>query len=223
MRYIIIKKLSWTILFMLNVPGLIASELQADKFSGHKTIVRDVIYSGKTAILVEEPTELINGDEDKLAVLNDILFQDGEIEVWVSGDKRKDAFDQARGFVGIAFRISKDRSKFEAIYLRPTNGRSDDQLRRNHSIQYASYPDYPWHRLRRESPAKYESYADMEPGKWIKYRLVLRGTKASLYLDGNSQPSLIVNDLKHGQSTGGVGLWIGPGTKAHFSEFKVSK
>lgn len=217
------KNLYWIAWFILSSTGLAASELSADKFSSHKIIVQDTTYNGKTAILVEEPPNLINIDEDKLAVLNDISFQDGEIEVWVSGDRRKDAIDQARGFVGIAFRISNDRSKFEAIYLRPTNGRSDNQLRRNHSIQYVSFPDYPWHRLRKESPAKYESYADMAPGKWIKYRLVVKGTKASLYLDGSTQPSLIVNDLKHGQSTGSVGLWIGPGTKAYFSEIRVSE
>jgi hypothetical protein len=173
--------------------------------------------------MVKEPAELINTDEDKLAVLEGVVFQDGEVEVWVSGDRREDAFDEARGFVGIAFRVSDDLSKFEAIYLRPTNARANDQLRRNHSIQYISYPDYPWHRLRSESPGRYESYADMEPGKWIKYRLVVKGTKASLYLNENSQPSLIVNDLKLSDSTGGVGLWIGPGTIAHFSEIKISK
>jgi len=216
------NKIIFTMIFALCAQGLTATELLAEKFVGHKTVVRDVVYSGKTAIQVQESTERSNEGEDKLAILDGTSFQDGEIEVWVAGDKRKDAFSQARGFVGIAFRIADDRSKFEAIYLRPANGRANDQLRRNHSVQYFSYPDYPWHLLRRESPARYEAYADMELGKWTKYHLVVRGAEAKLYLDGNSQPTLIVSDLKHGESKGAVGLWIGPGTEAHFSGLKVS-
>jgi len=219
------KRLIWAVFFMfaLNTTGLQALNLAADNFQTHKTVVENTVYSGKKAIMVKEPADLINADEDKLVVLKDVKFQDGEIEVWISGEPRKDAIEQARGFVGIAFRVSDDCSKYEAIYLRPTNGRADDQLRRNHSIQYMSYPDYPWHRLRRENPGKYESYADMEPGKWIKYRLVVKGTKAFLYLNENSQPNLIVNDLKLGSSTGSVAFWIGPGTIAHFSNLKISK
>jgi hypothetical protein len=207
---------------MLYPPGSIAASLSADGFSFHKVIVRDAIYDGKKGVQVEEPTSPMNG-EDRLAIFKGVNFQDGEIEGWISGAPKKGAFAGARGFVGIAFRIAKDRSKFEAIYLRPTNARSDNQLQRNHSIQYFSYPAHPWHRLRRESPAKYEAYADMEPGQWIKYRLVVKGSSASLYLGQNSQPSLIVNDLKLGSNDGGVGLWIGPGTTAYFSELKVRK
>lgn len=52
-----------------------------------------------------------------------------------------------RGFVGVAFRVnldaSKDAPKYECFYLRPTNGRADDQVRRNHSTQYISYPAFP--------------------------------------------------------------------------------
>lgn len=216
------KNIFYMILLLSYVPQLMAVELLESKFTGNKVVVKDASYRDRQAILVEEPVDLINGDEDKFAILNNVLFKDGEIEVWVSGERRKEAFKQARGFVGIAFRIAEDKSKFEAIYLRPTNGRSDDQARRNHSIQYVSYPDYPWHRLRSENPAKYESYADMQPGEWIKYRLVVKGEKASLYLHGNDQPSLIVNDLKLGNGAGGVGLWIGPGTKAYFSGLKVT-
>jgi hypothetical protein len=57
-------------------------------------------------------------------------------------------------------------ARTESIYLRPTNGRADDQLRRNHSVQYDSVPDFPWFRLRKESPGVYESYTDLEAGEW---------------------------------------------------------
>jgi hypothetical protein len=73
----------------------------------------------------------------------------------------------ARGFIGLAFRNKDDNSKFESIYIRPTNGRADDQVRRNHSIQYFSFPDYDFERFRKEAPEKYESYAVMGLIEWI--------------------------------------------------------
>jgi hypothetical protein len=120
-----------------------------------------------------------------------------EIESY-SGRPRTGAPEGSRGFVGIAFRIQGELAKYEYVYLRPTNARSDDQLRRNHSTEYASEPDYPWQRLRKESPGVYESYADMEPGEWIKLKLVVDGVQARLYLNGAPQPCLVVNDLKLG-------------------------
>ena len=34
---------------------------------------------------------------------------------------------------------------------------------------------------------------------------------------------LVVNNLKQGQSTGAIALWVGPGTIAHFANLRVSK
>ena len=70
------------------------------------------------------------------------------------------AFEGTRGFVGIAFRLQNDMRTYDAFYLRPTNGRADDQERRNHATQYISHPDWPWFRLRKETPSRYESYVD---------------------------------------------------------------
>jgi hypothetical protein len=163
-----------------------------------------------------------SADEDKIAILTDSHFGDGSIEGYISGNLLPSAGSQARGFVGIAFRIDENVSSFEAIYLRPTNARADDQRRRNHSVQYISYPDFPWHRLRREAPAKYETYADMVPGEWIHFRLDVQGQSVRLYLNNSEQPVLIINDLKQGGGSGRVGLWVGPGTEAHFSDITVN-
>jgi hypothetical protein len=143
--------------------------------------------------------------------------------VWLAGEPSNaaTAAEGARGFVGIAFRVASDPSRYEAIYIRPTNGRADDQLRRNHSVQYISQPEYPWYRLRTETPGQYESYADMAAGQWIRCRIVVSGTHAELFLGSQDQPSLIVNDLKHGDGSGAIALWIGPGTVAHFADLRV--
>lgn len=156
-----------------------------------------------------------------LAAIAASNFRNGTIEADVASMPRANAPEGSRGFAGIAFRVQGDASKFECFYLRPTNARADDQLRRNHSTQYISHPDWPWYRLRKEHPGVYESYADMEAGAWTNVKIVVSGTRAQLYVNGSAQPVLIVNDLKLGESAGTVALWIGSGTEAWFSNVRV--
>ena len=111
--------------------------------------------------------------------------------------------------------------RFEYIYLRPTNGRADDQVRRNHSTQYSAHPNFSFAASRTQVPEKYESYVDLEPGVWTRYRITVEGTKARLYVHGAAQPCLIVNDLNLGDSSGGVALWIGPGTEGYFTGLQI--
>jgi len=127
-----------------------------------------------------------------------------------------------RGFVGIAFHVQPQGSQFECFYLRPTNGRAEDQLRRNHALQYISHPDFPWYKLREENPGVYESYTDLVPDEWTKIKIVVAGVRAQLFVNGSAQPCLVVNDLKLGEVPGQIALWIGFGTEAHFSEVKVT-
>ncbi len=176
-------------------------------------------YKGKKCLKVLEKGE---SSEVRFVEINNPEFRNGTIELEIAGKPAANAGAQARGFVGIAFRIDQDHSKFECFYLRPTNGRAEDQLRRNHSVQYISYPDYPWYKLRKDHPGKYESYADLVPGEWTKVKITVQGEKAKLFVHGNSQPTLIVNDLKHGERNGSIGLWIGPGTEAYFANLQVS-
>ncbi len=178
-----------------------------------------VQYRGRTAVKL---TETSQSDEPTIAVLKGLSMGDGTITAEVSGAPGPKADDTARGFVGIAFRVQREAKRFECIYLRPTNGRASDQVRRNHSVQYVSHPDYPWERLRKEEPGKYETYVDLEPGVWTKMRIVVSGRSASLYVNGAAQPTLLVNDLKLDATAGGIALWIGPGTEAYFADVTVS-
>ncbi len=159
-------------------------------------------------------------DDSPLAIVKDTDLKDGTIEVDVAGSPRAGTDPGNRGFIGVAFRVQGHGSKAELFYLRPTNGRADDQLRRNHSVQYESLPDFPWYRLRKETPGVYESYVDLEPGVWTKMKIVVSGTKAQLYINGADQPCLIVNDLKLGDSQGQIALWAYGGTDAYFSNLQ---
>jgi len=182
-----------------------------------------VTFKGRKALRVHDAAPPGLGDEGRLVVLPKTDFQDGVIEVDLAGEPQPGAGEGARGFVGIAFRVAPDQSRFECIYLRPTNGRAEDQVRRNHSTQYISVPGFPWHFLRKEFPEKYESYVDLVAGEWTKVKIEVHGEKARLYVNGVAQPALLVNNLKQGQSKGSVALWIGNETLAHFSNLRISK
>jgi hypothetical protein len=177
-----------------------------------------VTHAGREALRLIEADNKRGGG---LALINGRTFKDGTIEVDVAGRRGPYAAPDDRGFIGVAFRVSADGRSWEEVYLRPDNGRAEDQVRRNHSIQYASLPDYPWFRLRKEFPEKYESYVDLMPGEWTRLRIEVSGASARVFVGGALQPNLVVNDLKHGLRDGGVALWIGSGTEAFFSNLRI--
>ena len=184
-----------------------------------------VILSDEGAALFEKmtPEQRTQGDIEQLVVIEGSDFSSGTIEAEIAGALAPGAAGGARGFVGIAFRLLKDMKTYDAFYLRPTNGRADDQERRNHAAQYISHPEWPWYRLRKETPSRYESYVDLVPGEWTKIRIEVRGDKARLFVHDQAQPALVVNDVKSGaQASGAVALWVGPGTLAHFRNLRVS-
>lgn len=218
----------------LMMPAVSAAQTFAldstDRLQTHDVTVEAVTYQGRKAVRVMpaalaggEMAAAKNGEGGGIVVVQGTSFHNGTIEVDVAGKPRAGAAADARGFVGLAFRVNADPSKYECFYLRPTNGRADDQLRRNHSTQYISMPEYEWSRLRRDAPGQYESYVDLVPGEWTKIKIEVSGAKARLYVNDSPQPVLIVVDLKHGDSQGAVALWIGMGTEAYFANLRVSQ
>jgi hypothetical protein len=191
-----------------------------DRLTGKNVAVAQATYQGRSAIQLVATPGAENGTS--YAVIKDAVFRDGTIEVDLAGRPAAGADTAARGFIGVAFRLQGD-GRYEYIYLRPTNGRADDQVRRNHSTQYSSHPDFDFARSRKEAPEKYESYVDLQPGVWTKYRIEIQGRTARLYVHGAEQPCLIVNDLKLEPREGGVALWVGPGTEGYFSSLKITR
>ena len=177
---------------------------------------------GQEAIQVIKDSSIKEIDEPTFAKLEGIRFQNGTIEFSVLSKLLKDAPDFARGFIGIAFRINQDNSRFECIYIRPTNGRAEQQLRRNRSVQYFSFPEFKFERLRKEAPGEYESYADMGLDEWITLKLEVKGIQAKLFVNESKEPVLIVNDLKHSaDALGEIGLWVDVGTEGYFSSLRI--
>jgi hypothetical protein len=201
----------------------------------HNTMIEAVTFKGRRAVRVAVapevsrlPEYMAGSIEPETFVRVDRLdFSSGTIEIEVAASPAEGSYPGARGFVGIAFRVqaSDDATApqtYDAFYLRPTNGRAEDQERRNHAVQYISHPAWTWSRLRRETPSRYEAYVDLVPDAWTSIRIEVRGSQARLFVHGQSQPTLIVNDVKSGPAAaGGVALWIGPGTVAHFRNLVV--
>ena len=221
---------------LLPATGESQTEHPIESASGlelHNVAAESVIYEGERAVRItisEDAQRRIQGlpieeqsELESLAVVEGTSFDNGVIEVEVAGAPAPGAGGGARGFVGIAFRVQPDARTYDAFYLRPTNGRADDQVRRNHSVQYIAHPDWTWQRFRQEAPERYESYVDLVPGEWTRMRIEVRGERALLYVHDQDQPTLIVNDLKSGpDGKGSIALWIGPGTVAHFRDLSVS-
>ena len=179
---------------------------------------------GTEVVKVVKDSNVKVADEPTFVKIKGINFTNGTIEVKVLSRLLKNAPDFARGFIGVAFRVNDSNAKFECIYLRPVNARVEDQVRRNHSIQYYSYPEYKFDRFRKESPEKYESYADMEMNKWITIKIEVKDAQAKLFINNNQQPSLIVNDLKHGaNASGALAFWVETGTEGYFKDLKITK
>ena len=153
---------------------------------------------------------------DGLAMWPDVEFSDGTIEFDVRG---KDVFQQS--FVGVAFHGIGEA--YEAVYFRPFNFRSNDPSRRDHTLQYASSPTYPWDRLRNEHPGQYEKSITPapDPSGWIHARIVVAFPKISVFVNNASEPSLVVDQLTDHKS-GWVGLWVGNGSGGEFANLRIS-
>jgi hypothetical protein len=198
-----------------------AQVMSPDKLELQNVMANLTTCRGLLSVRITDSGKPDLDDASRFALVRGASFQDGNIEITLSGDTAPDARPELRGFVGIAFRVSADESRFECFYLRLKNGRSEDQLQRNHSAQYISIPGFPWQKLRSETPGKYEGYVDLMPGEWTKVRIQVKDSTARLYVNGE-QPILVVNDLKQPAARGGNALRIGPGTIAHLTNLKLT-
>lgn len=200
---------------------------QKIKFDKNNLVENNVYMSfekmdGQEALKVVKDSTIKLFDEPTYVKIKGVEFKNGNIEVKVLSRLLKNAPVFARGFIGMAFRI-KD-SSFECIYIRPANGRADDQVRRNHSVQYFSYPDFKFDKLRQISPEKYETYSDMGLDEWIKMSIEVKDSQAKLFLNDSKYPVFIVNDLKLGEgNVGEIGLWVEVGTEGYFKDLKIEK
>jgi len=136
------------------------------------------------------------------AFLKDVNFQNGVIEVDI-------AVDGTRSYPGVNFRIQSPGS-YEKFYMRPhRSGLYPDAL------QYAPVSNgiTEWQLWVGDG---YSASAEIPENEWIHLKIEVLGTSAKIYQNNVELPVLDIYDLKHGLSSGTIGL---NGPSAFFSNF----
>ncbi|MES2853826.1 MAG: hypothetical protein V4698_13020 [Bacteroidota bacterium] len=222
-------------ILILQITGVFAQKFTWDKheFEAVNTKAEIVNMDGVQVLKVERDLIAFPFDEKNLDTstdgptyvkLTNVAMENGTIEVkMLSRIMENSPFPAARGFIGVAYRVDPENKNFDAIYLRPSNGRADDQLRRNHTVQYFSYPGNTFSRLRKEANGLYETYADIGLNEWIDVRIEFQDEKAVLYINNQKSPSFIVTKMLGTSKTGSIALWVEIGTVGYFKDLKVTK
>ncbi len=222
-------------ILILQITGVFAQKFTWDKheFEAVNTKAEIVNMDGVQVLKVERDLIAFPFDEKNLDAstdgptyvkLTNVAMENGTIEVkMLSRIMENSPFPAARGFIGVAYRVDPENKNFDAIYLRPSNGRADDQLRRNHTVQYFSYPENTFSRLRKEANGLYETYADIGLNEWIDVRIEFQDEKAVLYINNQKSPSFIVTKMLGTSKTGSIALWVEIGTVGYFKDLKVTK
>jgi hypothetical protein len=227
------KKIILSCALVLNITGVLAQKFtwENKEFEAINTTAEIVNMDGVQVLKVERDLVASPFDEKNIDAsvdgptyvkLTNVAIENGTIEVkMLSQIMEKSPFPAARGFIGIAYRVDQENKNFDAIYLRPSNGRVEDQLRRNHTVQYFSYPGNTFSRLRKEANGLYETYADIGLNEWIDVRIEFQDEKASLYINNQKSPSFIVTKMLGTSKKGSVALWVEIGTIGYFKNLKV--
>jgi hypothetical protein len=144
-------------------------------------------YRGRSALLLRDGAAWLKGSH----------FQNGTIEFDI-------AFSDVGGFPGIAFRAAT-RADFELFYLRqPLSGGP-------HATQYTPvlHGLYAWQIY--AGPA-WEGTARWTYDRWMHVKLVVRGARAELFVDGDTAVQ-VVPRLRGPEGAGEIGLLSGTGAR----------
>jgi len=141
--------------------------------------------------------------EDDIATLRDFEMSDGVVDVDMAGTG-------ARAFYNIFFRTQANGDA-ESVYLRPHKTGLDDAQQYSPLFQSVG----AWQIY--NGPG-FTAAVDIPRDMWFHVRLVIAGAQAKLYVSNMTEPSLVMNDLKSGMRTGGVGF-----TGVHISNVEIRR
>lgn len=203
-------------------------------FELHNVTGSVIDFQGKKVLKLERDLKAFPFDEKNLEAtvddrhyarlldLND--FENGTIEVKMYSQLQNPApYSGIAGFIGVYFRIKEDDSEWESIYLRPKVGRSDNQLHRNHTVQYFSYPNFKFDTLRKIAPFRYEGAAPVALNEWITMRVEVNEESADMFVNNLKYSSFVVDKMLGKTKKGFVGLYVDIGTIGYFKDLKVTK
>ncbi|SUN62385.1 hypothetical protein [Streptococcus dysgalactiae] len=141
-------------------------------FEAVNELVKEVVFNKERLIEVINTEKGDEPDENTFAKLKNSSFKNGRIDVDVYSQLLEDAPEHARGFIGLPFRINETDDYFESFYIRPTNGRIEDPIRRNRAVQYFAYPNHTFDYFRERCITDYEGPADIGINEWIHLTVI---------------------------------------------------
>jgi hypothetical protein len=147
------------------------------------------------------------------AILKDFEMRDGVIDVDVATPAK-------RGFVGFDFRLDKDGTNYEEVYLRQHKSGLPD------AMQYTPVLNTGRNWQIYNGPG-FTGAVDIPKDVWFHLRLEVVGAQAKLYVidkeklaTDNAKPALVMDDLKSGVQKGQVALYDLTGA-TYFSNFEI--
>lgn len=173
---------------------------------------------GRSALKIQPTKHEFVVEDECVIILDRIIFTNGIIEF--------DALGQSdppqSNFLGIAFRVV-DEQTHDAISFRPFNVRADEPDRRSHAVQYISHPSQRWFHLRESQPGRYEQPILPAPNgdSWFHTKIVIERPKVRVYVNGATEPSLVVEELSD-REDGGIGLWVRPGQGGYVANLTIT-
>lgn len=159
-------------------------------------------------------------DQPTFLILPDVI-DEGTISVDIRSTIRPGVSEMSRGFAGIAFHIAEDHSRFECVYLRPSNGAREEPPapRDQRAVQYFSYPHWPFDRLREERGGEFEAGADIGIDQWVRLRVDVAAQTVEVLVDDVEVLSVPRLDAA---PAGRVGLFVDIGTEALFRSLEIT-
>jgi len=171
-------------------------KLSSEGWKGAVEAAKVVKYEANAAIE-------FNRSVQQVVWLDGFEFRNGTIEF----DAKGKSDPPQSSFIGVAFRVA-DAETFDSVYFRPFNFRAVDPVRKSHAVQYVSEPKWPWNVLRKERPGEFEKPIVPAPDgdEWFHAKVVIEDRQVSVFVNGASEPSLVVKELSD-RKGGSVGLF----------------
>jgi hypothetical protein len=161
-------------------------------------------YQGAKALMLKKNFNSPKGAF--IAYPKDTYFRDGEIELDMASTTGQD-------FIGVAFRI-RDANHYETLYFRPASSGSI------HAIQYmpAKKDEFDWWDYESD---KYQAKATLPSKGWFHAKIVVKGSSLSVYVDDQSTPAMVRNDLDTEFKSGFAGVWFGNSTACAYKNLTI--
>ncbi|MFC2107153.1 SMP-30/gluconolactonase/LRE family protein [Bacteroidota bacterium] len=190
------KHLAFLLISILFTNYLISQEIEVDFESDSWNIVNGKVvdHDGKKCFM-------------GTGYLKNFNFTNGIIEYDL-------AIDGRRSYPGVNFRIQSPY-EYESFYIRPHRmGLYPDALQYTPAFK----GDRTWQFYNGEG---YTAAADKPVGEWVHVKLIVNGNQAQLFLNNNETPALLINDLKHGLSSGSIALNSPANGTAYFTKLTI--